>query len=360
MNKIVTITKRKDGRFMGRFFIGYSDSGKPLYQYVYGSTYSEAERKLLIGKAIESEFLSGRSISVRQAYLEWINATANRVKESTLVNYKQKFEKHILLEFGDMLCTELSANAINTFISKKLESGLSASFVCDICVVFKTMLKFAQEEHDFKLSLKNVTLPKCERKAICAIDEKEQKVLVEHLKGHMNLTSFGILISLFVGIRIGELCGLRWSDVDFENKTLCISRTVQRISAANEGRKTKVIISAPKSESSRRIITIPDCLMPYFKKYKGDGYILSGSEKVIEPRVMQYRYKKILVASQLSNHNYHKLRHTFSNNCISRGFDVKTVSKVLGHSNITITLMRYVNPDISYERRMMNNTCLQI
>lgn len=360
MRILETITRRKDGRYMGRFPIGRGGDGKLLYQFVYGNTYEEAEKKLMIGKAIESEYLSGRSVSVKQAYTEWINATANRIKESSLANYKQKFEKHILPAFGDTLCSELSSNVINAFISEKLAGGLSASFVRDIFTVFKTMLKFAQEEHDFKLSLKNIALPKIEKKATFAIDENEQKALVCYLKAHINLTSFGILISLLMGVRIGELCGLRWSDVDFSNKTLQINRTVQRISADEGNRKTKIIISAPKSKSSRRVISIPDCLMPYFEMFRADGYILSGTERVIEPRTMQYRHKKILAAAKVSAHNYHKLRHTFATNCIGSGFDAKTLSNILGHSNITLTLTRYVHPDIAYERKLMNGMCLRI
>ena len=143
MRLLETITKRKDGRYMGRFSIGRGGDGKPQYQYVYGKTYDEAEKKLMIGRAIESEYLSGRGVSVKQAYKEWITAAANRVKESSLANYKQKFEKHILPAFGDILCSELSANAINAFIAKKLENGLSAGFVRDIFTLFKSMLKFA-------------------------------------------------------------------------------------------------------------------------------------------------------------------------------------------------------------------------
>jgi len=360
MKLLETITKRKDGRYMGRFTVGRDIDGKLQYQYVYGKTYDEAEKKLIIGKAIESEYLSGRSVSVKQAYTEWINAAANRVKESSLANYKQKFEKHILPAFGDTLCSELSSNVINVFISEKLAGGLSASFVRDIFTVFKTMLKFAQEEHGFKLSLKNIALPKIEKRVTCAIDENEQKALVRYLKEHIDLTSFGVLISLLMGVRIGELCGLRWSDVDFFKKTLRVNCTVQRISAAEGNRKTKIIISAPKSESSRRVISIPDCLMPYFEMFRADGYILSGCEKVIEPRTMQYRYKKILAAAKVAEHNYHKLRHTFATNCIGSGFDAKTLSNVLGHSNVTLTLTRYVHPDIAYERRLMNSMCLRI
>jgi len=351
------ITERKDGRFMGRFIIGYDETGKVMYQYVYGKTYEEAKKKLIIGKTIESQYLSGKNITVTNVYDEWMNAVVNRVKESTYANYKLKFEKHILPELGNMLCSELSAGSINTFINRKIADGLSPSYVRDIFTVFKTMLKYAQEEYGFRLALKNVVLPKIEKKQVEKISNTEQKKLVEYLKNHIDLTAFGILISLFMGLRIGELCGLKWSDVDFNNKVLHINRTVQRISSENGNRKTKVTISTPKSAMSFRTIAIPDFLMKYFEKFKNNQnyFILSGSEKVIEPRTMQYRYKKILECAELESHNFHKLRHTFATNCMQNGFDMKTLSRVLGHSTIAMTLNRYIHPDHTHEHMLMNS-----
>jgi len=361
-NTSVNITKRRDGRYMGKFIIGYDDNGKAQYQYVYGMTYDEAESKVLIGREVASRYLSGRYITVGKVYDEWLNAVVNRVKESTFANYKAKFEKHILPEFSDIPCADLSAGRINEFINKKLTEGLSASYVRDIFTVFKSMLKYAQEEYGFKLSLKNVVLPKAEKKQIEKISNTEQKRLVSYLRNNMSLTAFGILISLFMGLRIGELCGLKWSDVDFQNRILHIRRTVQRISLTNGSKKTKIIISTPKSETSFRSVAIPDFLMEYFEKFrnKDDFYILSSSDKVIEPRTMQYRYKKILKSAEIENHNFHKLRHTFATNCAEKGFDLKTLSVVLGHSSVNLTLNRYIHPDRSHERKLMNNMCMQL
>lgn len=285
----------------------------------------------------------------------------NRVKESTLANYQNKFEKHILPEFGDIPCADLTAGRINAFINKKLADGLSASYVRDIFTVFKTMLKYAQEEYGFRLSLKNVVLPKAERKQVEKISDTEQKKLVSYLKANMSLTAFGILLSLFMGLRIGELCGLKWEDVDFQHKVLRIRRTVQRITSANGNRKTKIVISAPKSATSFREIAIPDMLMKYFEMFrdKADYFILSGADKPVEPRTMQYRYKKILQSAEVENHNYHKLRHTFATNSAENGFNVKALSAVLGHSSVTLTLNRYIHPDRTYERRLMN-MCMKL
>ena len=355
----ITITKRKDGRYVGKFIAEYADNGKAQYHYVYGKTYEEAESKVLIGREIATRYLSGRYITVSNR--EWLNAVVNRVKESTLANYQNKFEKHILPEFGDIPCADLTAGRINAFINKKLADGLSASYVRDIFTVFKTMLKYAQEEYGFRLSLKNVVLPKAERKQVEKISDTEQKKLVSYLKANMSLTAFGILLSLFMGLRIGELCGLKWEDVDFQHKVLRIRRTVQRITSANGNRKTKIVISAPKSATSFREIAIPDMLMKYFEMFrdKADYFILSGADKPVEPRTMQYRYKKILQSAEVENHNYHKLRHTFATNSAENGFNVKALSAVLGHSSVTLTLNRYIHPDRTYERRLMN-MCMKL
>ncbi|MCM1167062.1 MAG: site-specific integrase [Lachnospiraceae bacterium] len=361
MLKIIDhITKRKDGRYMGRFISGYDENGKAIYQCIYGKTYEEVEEKLRIANEITSRFLSGKSVSVKTVYEEWLNAVVNRIKESTFANYKLKFEKHILPEFGDVSCAELSTGKINAFINRKLATGLSASYVRDIIIVFKTMLKYAQEEYRFDLSFKNISMPKCEKRQENKLADSEQRLLVEYLKQHIDLTSFGILISLFMGIRIGELCGLRWNDVDFKNRTLRIGRTVQRIAIAEGSRKTKVIVSSPKSSTSCRAISIPDFLMEYFEKFKADKdcYILSGSEKATEPRVMQYRYKRIMAMARVSYRNYHQLRHTFATNCMQNGFDIKTLSNVLGHSSVNLTLSRYVHPDFAHEQRLMNEMCM--
>lgn len=356
------ITIRKDGRYMGKFIIGYDDNGKAQYQYVYGRTYDEAESKVLIGQEVASRYLSGRYITVSKMYEEWLNAVVNRVKESSLANYKAKFEKHILPVFADIPCADLSAGRINEFINQKLTDGLSASYVRDIITVFKSMLRYAQEEYSFKLSLNNVVLPKVQKKQVDKISDIQQKKLITYLKANISLSAFGILLSLCMGLRIGELCGLKWDDVDFQHKILHIRRTVQRIASPNGNRKTKIVITAPKSATSFRDIAIPDFLMEYFRMFRDevDFYILSGIEKPVEPRTMQYRYKKILLSADIENHNYHKLRHTFATNCAEHGFDVKTLSVILGHSTVNLTLNRYVHPDRSHERKMLNSVCLQL
>ena len=163
---------------MGRFIIDRDESGKAVYQYVYGNTYDDAYKKVQIGMEVELRFQSGKCISVLEVYREWITAIANRVKESSFVNYCNKFEKHIIPEFGDIPCVDINAVKLNNFINKKLSEGFSASYIKDIITVFKSMLIYAQEEYGFSLSLKNVILPKIEKKKVEKFSDNDQKVLI--------------------------------------------------------------------------------------------------------------------------------------------------------------------------------------
>lgn len=285
----------------------------------------------------------------------------NRVKESTYANYIKKFEKHILPVFGDSLCTEINPALINKFINDKLSSGLSASYVKDIIVVFKSMLKYISEEYSLSLSIKNIVLPKIEKNPIQKIEKSQERAIFNYIQKNINLTSIGVLFSLFMGLRIGEVCGLMWGDVDFKRHILYIKRTVQRINLPDGKRKTKLVISAPKSRHSVRSIVIPDILMDYLKQFRNSDnrYILSNSTKPVEPPTMQNRYEKILNAANTSKSNYHRLRHTFATNYAESGFDAKLLSVILDHSDLKITFNRYIHPTLEYQQKIMKKINLR-
>lgn len=356
------ITLRKDGRYMGRFQIGRNENGKVVYQYVYGNTYEEAETKLKIARQVEILYNQNVNVTVEQGYSEWIAAARNRVKESSYSNYVKKFEKHILPKMGDKLCAEINAVYINSFIKEKLDLGLSECYVHDIIVILKSMLKYVNEEHGLSMNLRSIKPPKFEKKPVIKLDEKQQSKLLTYLKGHMDRTALGILLSLCMGLRVGEVCGLKWSDIDLKRRVLHVNRTVQRICVANGGKKTKIIISTPKSKHSVRPIAIPAHLTEYLKRFKDndDHFVLSSSDKPIEPRTMQNRYKRIIIVAATEHSNYHQLRHTFATNCAEKGFDAKLLSIILGHSSVNTTFERYIHPSIQHQKRMMNKLCLRL
>ncbi|MBR1485871.1 MAG: site-specific integrase, partial [Synergistaceae bacterium] len=178
------------------------------------------------------------------------------------------------------------------------------------------------------------------------------------LKKHFDLTALGILLSLFTGLRIGELCALKWSDFSFADKEFRVQRTMQRLHNLNENsvRKTFIEIDAPKSPCSLRKIPIPGELIKYLKSFYVEGaFVLSGSKnKFVEPRTMENRFKSVLKKCGVEQINFHALRHSFATRCVELGFDVKSLSEILGHANVNITLNRYVHPSMKLKHVNMN------
>ena len=192
---------------------------------------------------------------------------------------------------------------------------------------------------------------------------QEQKKLTSLLLDSTDLYKLGILISLYTGIRIGELCALKWENINLSNKTLKINETMQRIQNMNpnENTKTKIVITEPKSSGSIRDIPIPVFLIPVIKEFqdKPDTYLLTGKRnKYIEPRTMQNCFKRFIKESGLRSVNYHALRHTFATRCVEVGFELKSLSEILGHSNVNITLNRYVHSSFELKSINMNKLSL--
>ncbi len=350
------IYKRKDGRWEGRYQCGYHTSGRVKYRSIYGKTYQEVKEKLTKLKAKTEHYTSSGSLTVKTLFKEWLDSVKFRVKASTLANYRMKCDRHILPEFGEMRYEQLSAQMIHSFIENKMKAHLSAKYVADIVIVFKSMTKYIAKVHGFRNPLVNVALPKVERKELSLLSESEQKMLCRQLMEDVNQTKLGIMLSYYTGLRIGEVCALQWRDIDFSAKTLSIRRTVQRITDRRDTTATRLMIGTPKSASSVRTIPIPSFLLKLLEHFKADAdaYVLSGITKIIEPRTMQYRFQSFLKKANLPSINYHSLRHMFATNCIRLGFDVKTLSELLGHASVETTLNRYVHSSMGRKQACMN------
>lgn len=326
------IYHRNDGRWEGRFHI----SGTKKYKSVYGKTYSEAKEKLhkLQGENSISE--SKCRLSFNDIAQKWFAYEKSKVKASTLKKY-----------------TDVSVDVVEKFKKQKLFEGFSSKYVSDMTVIIKSIAKWANKIYGYANKLSSVELPKAKRKKPDLLSEREQAVLQNYLFNRSDNTSLGILLSAFTGIRIGELCALKWNDIDLENKILHINKTVQRISAQSvtEKSKTVVNISAPKTEYSVRDIPIPEFLIEKLKSnYSSDEkYLLSGTCKLVEPRCLSYRFKSILKKVNLPSIKFHSLRHTFATNCLQQNFDIKTLSEILGHSDVSTTMKIYVHS--SMERK---------
>lgn len=358
--KGLNIYHRKDGRWEGRYKDGFHEDGKPKYRSIYAKTYSAVKEKLLIIRVSNEKPISDCTMTIQQIFVEWLDVKKLKVKESTISNYVFKANKHLLSAFGKVKFSELSTKAVYDFMQNKLNDGLSAKYVSDIIVILKSMAKYAAKTYHCQNPICDVELPKVEKSEIKLYSKEQQNTLKSALLCNLNLTKLGILLCLYTGIRIGELCALKWNDIDFQERTLNIKNTCQRI-RTNSDTASKLVITSPKSRSSIRIIPMPKLLVKLLREFAPSDentYLLSCSDKIIEPRTMQYRFQSILRQAKLPSINFHALRHIFATSCIEIGFDVKTLSEILGHGTVEITLNRYVHSSMNRKRECMERLCL--
>ncbi len=352
----LNIYKRKDGRWEGRYKSGYTATGKTKYASVYGKSFFAVKELLEQRRASVKKRESCCSHTVGELADLWLSDVKNRVKDSTIANYAMKLNKHILPAFSGLKYDKLTGDELNAFISKKRSENLSAKYVSDIVVLLKSVAKFALKRYGYPNQIEYVSLPKTpgqsEYRLFSALEQTKLKAA---LLENPTSSNVGILLALATGMRIGELCALKWEQIDLKKSSITVKSTVQRISKADGG--TRLMIGSPKSRASVREIPLPDFVVPYLRSVRAaeDCYLISGSKKLCEPRTLQYRFQSLLKKANLPSVNFHALRHMFATNCIALGFDVKTLSEILGHSSVQVTLNRYVHS--SMERK---KTCMKL
>lgn len=359
----LNIYHRKDGRYEGRYADGYFESGKTRYRSIYGRTYTEVKEKLLQIKAKVTFPETESGLTVKKLFGEWLSAKQTQTKASTYANYAFKVEKHLIPAFGQLKIEKLTPSKVYDFIMEKRKNGLSNKYISDLVIVLKNMTRYAARIHHCINAISDVELPKKEKHELDLFTKIEQNRLKSALLYKMDITKLAVMLALYTGIRIGELCGLKWSDIDFKTKIIHIERTVQRIRRSRNGRRTELIISTPKSQTSIRTIPLPEFLIDMLKALKPSNtnmFIITGNVKLPDPRTMQYRFKALLSKTGLRDTNFHSLRHIFATNCIEVGFDVKTLSEILGHSSVEITLNRYVHSSMERKKQCMKLLSLDV
>lgn len=362
------IYKRKDGRWEARYIKSY-ENNKARYGYLYAKTYRDVKNKLLSvkndTKSIDCKTTAREKMKFDFWLDEWLSISKSRVKESTYIRYKNSIENHIKPVLGKIDIAELNTSTVEDFLCNKLtngklksNAGLSPKTVSELLIIIKDTVKYAQSEginvtcQFDRISIKRRT------QEMRVLTEYEQARLIKTLLTDTDRQKLGILICLFTGIRIGELCALKWENILLADRILRIDKTMQRIQYAesNTPTKTHIIITEPKSESANRTIPLQNSLVCILKRFiaKPNCYVLSGSSKsFIEPRTMQNKFKIYLSESNIEDANFHSLRHTFATRCIELGFDVKTLSEILGHSSVKTTLDRYVHSSMELKRNNM-------
>lgn len=285
---------------------------------------------------------------------EWLKYKKNTVKKSTYYNYSYSVAKYLYPSFAGKNITKIKN--YNNFI-EELSDTLSPKTVRDIVTKLKEIINFYEEEHNTKINVKKMSLPKMNKKEIQILSNKEKQKLEKYCIQQNDLKSLGIVICLNTGLRIGEVCALRWENIDFESRKIHVEKTIERIYSKEEN-KTVVIIDTPKSITSVRTIPINSKLYNILKQIRGKSkktdFVLAGSsEHYVEPRNYQYHFKEILKRNKVKKYKFHTLRHTFATNCIEAGMDIKSLSEILGHADVSITLNIYVHSSDKAKRKYL-------
>ena len=301
-------------------------------------------------------------------YQEWLSEwLENYVKPSskpkTYTRYAQIVESHLLPRLGGYELEELTPQLLQHQIvdmgkcgNKRTCKGLAPSTVNLIVAVIQESLETAYSIELTKVySADKIKRPRIEEKKVECFSVAEQKVLEEALKNDKRPKTFGILLCLYTGLRIGELLALEWTDIDFDKREISISKTCHD-SRDELGRYVR-FVNPPKTSTSMRVIPIPKQLMPLLRetKKKNDSrYVVGNGERIISVRSYQRTYELILKKHGLPHRGFHALRHTFATRALECGMDVKTLSEILGHKNPTVTLNRYAHSLMDHKRDMMN------
>ena len=296
--------------------------------------------------------------TIREIAVAWKEYKRPYVKQSTMAAYVLILENHVLPEFGDN--DSLHEHDVQAFVLKKIERGLSVKSVKDILIVLKMVMKFGVKnewmthyEWDIKYPANN------QPKELEVLSVANHKKILDYVQHNFTFMSLGIYISLSTGLRIGEICALKWSDINVADGTITVQRTIERIYVVEGGKKhTQLVINTPKTVNSCREIPMSKELLAMVKPMKkvvnGDFYVLTNEDKPTEPRTYRNYYNRLMEKLDIPKLKYHGLRHSFATRCIEAGCDYKTVSVLLGHSNISTTLNLYVHPNMEQKKRCIN------
>ena len=355
------IYKRSDGRWEGRYIKSRDNFGKAIYKSVYAPTYAEVKTKLQKSQSESITIRTEKSTSFFEFWADcWLSTIKMKCKISTYNKYRNLYNSYIYSGIHNFEINKIDISLIQQLML--MNTHLSPRTRNDILCIIRQILDYAETNGcKSNINLKNISIRQ-ENREMRVLTLEEQNKLTNCLFSEPDLCKIGVYLCLYTGLRIGELCALKYESISFETGILSVRNTMQRVQIENEPAKTKVIITEPKSHNSVREIPLPkrliDIIYKWYSCMKPDDYILTGkNNKFMEPRLLEYRFKNYVRSCGLENVNFHALRHTFATRCIEAGFDVKTLSEILGHVNVNITLNRYVHSSIEFKRTNMEKLC---
>ena len=247
-----------------------------------------------------------------------------------------------------------------TVLNTMVSAGLKRKSCHDRLALLKMMLTYALTEHSIAIKPLNWKLryPASAPRLVKSFTKAESKRVIQavsHEIAQGKTSSVSIAISLLTGLRIGEVCGLRWNDFDFSHKTFTVQRTVNNFYDPIN-RSGQTIVGPPKTTAGFREVPVHPVLMELLKQAFGKpsllkGYVLTGTDTPRSTRVIRDSYDRFLKRHKLPDINFHGLRHTFATILIEAGVDVKTVSDIIGHANVSTTFNLYVHPSADAKRK---------
>lgn len=298
------------------------------------------------------------NLTINEIAKSWKEYKRPFVKESTFAAYMLTLENHLLPYFGDM--SELNESAVQSFVLQKFNAGLSIKTIKDFLIVLKMLMKYGVKNKWLEYAEWDIKYPSVSSPTqIEVLTISNHRKILNHIKANFSFRSLGIYLCLTTGMRIGEICALRWEDIDTLSGTLHVRRTIERIYIIEgEKKHTRVIINDPKTPNSIREIPLsPEALTiirPLMKVVNTGFYVLSNDIKPIEPRTYRGYYKRLMTSLDVPLIKFHGLRHSFATRCIESNCDYKTVSVLLGHSDISTTLNLYVHPNMEQKKRCIS------
>lgn len=360
MKKGNNIYKRKNGRWEARYPRTRAN-GQIQYGYCYGKTYAEALKKRremeeLIEMGIETKPI--RAKTVADLCDQWLRHKALHVKPASYDKYVYSINAHIRADLGPVSIQALDDEHIDRFTAGLFDKGLRVKTIRDILSILNSILAYAAKRFP-RLRRIQIVFPRDDKAPARVLSEEEQTRLIEYLRADLDPCKFGTLLALMTGMRIGEICALQWKDISLADSLLVVSNTMIRLRGhPEESKKTKVVISTPKSAASTRIIPLNRPLRSLCAMCRPDdpeAYVLTGcAERYMEPRTLQNYFKRYLRDCGMDGIHFHTLRHTFATRCVEAGVEIKALSEILGHASCQITWDTYVHLSMDAKRQNLD------
>ncbi|MCD7839389.1 MAG: site-specific integrase [Erysipelotrichaceae bacterium] len=296
-----------------------------------------------------------KQLKVEDLTCIWLKYKKRTVKQTSFQQYQRIVNNHINPYLGDILLDNLTIVDVLDFI-EDLGSYLSDKTIQDTVVAFKSILGYGIDIGYCNFPIRSIPFIRVDKKEVETLNDEELTILENHLIHNLTYKNLGLLICLYSGIRLGELCALTWNDINFDNNKIIVNKTISRIKQDN---KSITIITTPKSRYSKREIPINTTLKEYLISVEDKhGYILTNKDQYLDPRSYQYYFKKILSELNIDETHFHVLRHTFATRCVQCNIDIKSLSEILGHSSTKITLDIYVHSTLAIKQQQMQKFSL--